>query len=308
MTPERLNVVAMLALTTVMLAHVASLPHASAMSPSVGQPHSLSPLPLSRSSCFVSSAGATPSLTRSPGLAACRISSALPLRNFDAKTRSVQDSILGQIKQHSRIMRSPLVLQQSNKDSDTADMEEEEVEVVVKDTKTGKTIDCYVDEEVVVDGQEYALVYPCDTPVVLAYVDKDSDGEELIPVSDDDIPKLFPAGLASPFWCQGLTRLVLSKMSSSLTQLSFSHCKCCGSRGAHGRLGDIGDDEEDLEDLGEAGEDEEFVKVITSYEEKGIEYLVTEPLEPVLIIAKPGEQTKSKKKTYFTLPEVRKRN
>ena len=107
-----------------------------------------------------------PSLTRSPGLATCRIPSALPLRNFDAKPRSVQDSILGQIKQHSRIMRTPLVLQQSKKDSETADMEEEEeVEVVVKDTKTGKTIDCYVDEEVVVDGQEYALVYPCDTPV-----------------------------------------------------------------------------------------------------------------------------------------------
>jgi len=221
-------------------------------------------------------------LTRSPGLAACRISSALPLRNFDAKTRSVQDSILGQIKQHSRIMRSPLVLQQSNKDSDTADMEEEEVEVVVKDTKTGKTIDCYVDEEVVVDGQEYALVYPCDTPVVLAYVDKDSDGEELIPVSDDDIPKLFPGAYKA--CAEQDVELIDSAVVLTLQ-------------------GDIGDDEEDLEDLGEAGEDEEFVKVITSYEEKGIEYLVTEPLEPVLIIAKPGEQTKSKKKTYFTLPE-----
>ena len=27
---------------------------------------------------------------------------------------------------------------------------------------------------------------------MLAYVDKDSDGEELIPVSEDDIPKIFP--------------------------------------------------------------------------------------------------------------------
>ena len=28
----------------------------------------------------------------------------------------------------------------------------------------------------------YAQVYPCDRPVVIAYVDKDGDEEELVPV------------------------------------------------------------------------------------------------------------------------------
>jgi hypothetical protein len=40
--------------------------------------------------------------------------------------------------------------------------------------------------------------------------------------------------------------------------------------------------------MGEATDDEEFVRVITSfYDDSGVEYLITEPLEPVLIVAKP---------------------
>jgi hypothetical protein len=36
-----------------------------------------------------------------------------------------------------------------------------------------------------------AQVYPCDTPVVIAYVDNEGEEEELIPVSEEDLPRLY---------------------------------------------------------------------------------------------------------------------
>eukprot|EP00960_Hanusia_phi_P025414 745620-Hanusia_phi.AAC.2 len=300
MAPKRFNALVMLVLSTMMLAHAASLSHSTAMSPSAGRLHGLSPLTVSTPSCFVSPGISQYPTFGSRSLAACRVPLALPLRSFGVSTRirGLPDSVLSHINQKPRFLRSPLVLQQTGKDSDTADMEdEEEVEVVVKDIKTGKSIDCYVDEEVVVDGQEYALVYPCDTPV------GDFLDTEVSPVISMQCWRMSIRIQTGKSWFLSMmmtfpnsfqehTRLVPSKTSSSLTLLWSA--------------GDIGDEEEDLDDLGEAvgseGEDEEFVKVITSYEEKGVEYLVTEPLEPVLIIAKPGvvRESRSSHKWKFS--------
>ena len=67
---------------------------------------------------------------------------------------------------------------------------------------------------------------------------------------------------------------------------------------------DLDDDEEEL---GDAAEDEELVRVITSYEENGVEYLITEPLEPVLIITKEDTATAAKtgsdRQALMCLPE-----
>ena len=57
--------------------------------------------------------------------------------------------------------------------------------------------------------------------------------------------------------------------------------------------------------MGEATDDEEFVRVITSfYDDSGVEYLITEPLEPVLIVVKPtNPDAKPKAKVGTVNPE-----
>ena len=45
--------------------------------------------------------------------------------------------------------------------------------------------------QVKIDGASYYIVYPCDTPVVIAYVDREAEEEELIPVAEEDVPRIF---------------------------------------------------------------------------------------------------------------------
>jgi len=160
--------------------------------------------------------------------------------------------------------------------------EDSEEEVVVTDQETGKTIECYIDQDVTIDGKPYYIVYPCDTPVVIAYVDKEGDEEELIPVPEEDIPRVFAGAYKA---CADMdTELVDSAVVLTLQGYE--------------------DENEDDDDLGEAGDDEEFVRVITSYDENGVEYLITEPLEPVLIITKPDKSTEGSGRQSLTcLPE-----
>lgn len=161
-------------------------------------------------------------------------------------------------------MADPL---QNSEDEDDFDQEE----VIVTDPDTGKTIECYVDQDVTIGGKPYYIVYPCDTPVVIAYVDKEGAEEELIPVSEDDIPRVFAGAYKA---CADLD----AELVDSAVVLTLQGYE------------DLENEEE--EDLGDAGDDEEFVRVITSYEENGVEYLITEPLEPVLIITKPDDKNK----------------
>jgi len=144
--------------------------------------------------------------------------------------------------------------------------DDEQQEVVVHDLESGKSVECYVDQRLTLDGNDYALVYPCDRPVVLAFVDGDGDAEEMAPVPEGDIERVFPAAYRA--CAEQEVELVNSAVVLTLQ-------------------GDLEDDlDAELEEYGEAGEDEEYVKVITSFTDAGIEYLVTEPLEPVLIVAK----------------------
>ncbi|KAJ1484913.1 hypothetical protein T484DRAFT_2475964 [Baffinella frigidus] len=69
--------------------------------------------------------------------------------------------------------------------------EEERDEIVVTDPISGKSIECYIDQDIEVDGKQYVLVYPCDTPVVLAYFD--GGEQDLMPVPEDEVDKLFAA-------------------------------------------------------------------------------------------------------------------
>ncbi len=80
--------------------------------------------------------------------------------------------------------------------------------VLLKDSKLDRTIECFIDREIEVDGKQYATLMPADTPVIMASY-KDVNGtQQLVPVLDDKtIDLLFPTASA-----------VLSEMDLSLSR------------------------------------------------------------------------------------------
>lgn len=173
--------------------------------------------------------------------------------------------------------------QQQDEPPSEDELEDEPPEVVVRDTETDKTIECYVDQEINVDGKTYSLVYPCDRPVVIAYVDKEGEDEELVPLPDDDLDKIFPAAYKA---CAAEdVELVNSAVVLTLQ-------------------GDLPDEDEDEDvDYGDVEDDQELVRVFTSFTDAGVEYVITEPLDPVLIVVKPDPKAKKSKsaKPQFVL-------
>jgi len=173
-------------------------------------------------------------------------------------------------------------LQMASQDDMEDEYQDDLDEVLVTDPDTKKTIECYIDQDVSIGGKPYYIVYPCDTPVVIAYVDNGDAEEELIPVSEEDLPRVFAGAYKA---CAELE----AELVDSAVVLTLQGYE---------------DEIDEEEELGDAGDDEEFVRVITSYQENGVEYLITEPLEPVLIITKPDESTKgSSRQRLVCLPE-----
>jgi len=80
--------------------------------------------------------------------------------------------------------------------------------VLLKDAKLGRTIECFVDREIEVDGKQYATLMPADTPVIMAGYKEVNGSKNLVPVLDDKaIDELFPTAFA-----------VLSEMDLTLSR------------------------------------------------------------------------------------------
>jgi hypothetical protein len=80
--------------------------------------------------------------------------------------------------------------------------------VLLKDMKLGRTIECFVDREIEVEGKQYATLMPADTPVIMAGYKMVNGSQQLVPVLEDKaIDDLFPTAFA-----------VLSEMELTLSR------------------------------------------------------------------------------------------
>ena len=80
--------------------------------------------------------------------------------------------------------------------------------VLLKDVKLDRTIECFVDREIEVDGKQYATLLPADTPVIMAGYKLVNGSQQLVPVLEDKaIDELFPTAFA-----------VLSEMDLTLSR------------------------------------------------------------------------------------------
>jgi hypothetical protein len=140
--------------------------------------------------------------------------------------------------------------------------------VTVKD-ETGRSLDCFVEQSLEIENQEYVLLLPVDSPVeIFAWRGDDEEEEEAEIVEDaQEISEIFATAKA----VLSEQNLVLKRTAVVLT--------------VEGDLPDF--EEEALEEEGfdPDGEQEELQLLATFYHEDQ-EYAVYTPLDPYFILAR----------------------
>jgi hypothetical protein len=148
--------------------------------------------------------------------------------------------------------------------------------------EAGRSLLCYVELSVDVDGEEYALVNPVDYPIdIFAWVasedtaegetDEEDEEETLVPVEDAELNEIFSTAQA-----------VLAEQNLKLKRTALSLT-------VEGDLPDV--DEEELltlevEESGVAGSDQEEYQLLATFFHEEQEYAIYTPIDPVLFVVR----------------------
>ncbi|MDP5338497.1 MAG: DUF3727 domain-containing protein [Nodularia sp. (in: cyanobacteria)] len=136
---------------------------------------------------------------------------------------------------------------------------------------TGRTLECYVEHSLSVDGQEYVLLLPVDSPIEIFAWQGEEEEEEAVLVDDDDvINKIFAtaqAVLAEQNLIVKNTAYALT-VAGDLPAVEESELFTL----------EIEDEEADLEP--------EQLQLLASFYDTDQEYAVYTPLDPLLFFAR----------------------
>ncbi|MCS6813953.1 MAG: DUF3727 domain-containing protein [Cyanobacteria bacterium] len=154
------------------------------------------------------------------------------------------------------------------------DYEEDNVPTITLSDSAGRSLECYVEQEIDIDNETYLLLLPVDYPVEFIQWTGDDDDEEAVLVEEDaDIDRLFPIAKA----VLEEQNLILKRTAAILT--------------VEGDLPDPDDDEddvdaEDTEDMGSR------VQLLANFYVEDQEYGICTPLDPFFIPARLGADGK----------------
>jgi Protein of unknown function (DUF3727)/Protein of unknown function (DUF1292) len=148
--------------------------------------------------------------------------------------------------------------------------------------EAGRSLLCYIELSVDVDGEEYALVNPVDYPIdIFAWVasedteegetDEEDEEETLVPVEDAELNEIFSTAQA-----------VLAEQNLKLKRTALSLT-------VEGDLPEV--DEEELltlevEESGVAGSDQEEYQLLATFFHEEQEYAIYTPIDPVLFVVR----------------------
>jgi hypothetical protein len=143
--------------------------------------------------------------------------------------------------------------------------------VTIKDDQ-GRTLDCYVEQNLELDNQDFVLLLPVDAPVEIFAWREDGEEEEAVLVEDaEEINAIF---LTAKAVLEELN-LTLKKTTVVLT--------------VEGDLPDF--EEEDLEEEDEAfGDEQEELQLLATFYHNDQEYAIYTPLDPYFILARLDEK------------------
>ncbi|MDB9528616.1 DUF3727 domain-containing protein [Oscillatoria sp. CS-180] len=138
---------------------------------------------------------------------------------------------------------------------------------------SGRTLVCQVEQTFEIEGKQYALLLPFDTPVEIFSweEDEDNNGDSLVDVDERDIDQLFPTARA----VLAEHDLTLQRSAVTLTVV--------------GTIPEPDDEECFTLEIGEVdsqGEpDTEEFQTLATFFHKDIEYTVCTPVDPLLLFA-----------------------
>ncbi|GAB4463161.1 MAG: DUF3727 domain-containing protein [Elainellaceae cyanobacterium] len=156
-------------------------------------------------------------------------------------------------------------------DTNQGDLEEELPTVSLTD-EAGRSLVCYVEHSVEVDGQAYLLLLPVDSPIeIFAWEDdEDEDAETLVDLADTQIEEIFETA-----------RAVLAEQDLTLKRTAYTLT-------AVGELPDVSEEDVITIDVGEEDgpvDSEQFQRITSFYHEEQ-EYDVCTPLDPLMFFAR----------------------
>jgi Protein of unknown function (DUF3727)/Protein of unknown function (DUF1292) len=141
----------------------------------------------------------------------------------------------------------------------------------------GRMLDCYVEHSLLVEGQEYVLLLPVDSPVEIFAWQGDEEEEEAILVEDDaTIDEIF-----------GTAQAVLSEQNLALKNTAYALTVA-------GELPPVEESELftlEIEDENADLEPEQLQLLATFYHEEQ-EYSIYTPLDPLLFFARTSKSGK----------------
>lgn len=150
----------------------------------------------------------------------------------------------------------------------------DEVSVTLTD-EFGRSLTCNIEHSMDVEGQEYALLLPIDSPVEIFTWHGDDADEAAIPVEDEaEIDKIFDTA-----------RVVLQEQNLTLRRTAVTLTVI-------GELPEF--PEEDLVPDADSDEDSEFEELmwLTSFYHEEQEYAIYTPLDPFFILARINDDGK----------------
>ncbi len=153
------------------------------------------------------------------------------------------------------------------------DYEEEDLPTVTLTDHAGRSLDCYVEQEIDIDNETYLLLLPVDYPIEFIEWNGDDEEEEAALVEDDaEIDRIFPIAKA----VLAEQNLILKRTAVILT--------------VEGDLPDPEDEEDDWND--EDGESSDRVQLLANFYSEEQEYGICTPLDPFFIPARLGAEGK----------------
>ncbi len=140
--------------------------------------------------------------------------------------------------------------------------------------ESGRSLSCYIEHSIEVEGEEYVILLPIDSPVEIVAWDEDKEEEEATLVEDEaEIDEIFSTAQA-----------VLAERNLDLKRTAFALTVA-------GELPAVDEDEIltlEIEDEDTQLEPEEFQKLASFYH-KEQEYTIYTPLDPLLLFARINE-------------------
>ncbi len=152
------------------------------------------------------------------------------------------------------------------------DYEGDELPTVTLTDPAGRSLDCYVEQEIDIENETYLLLLPVDYPVEFLEWKGENDDEEAVLVEDDaEIDRIFPTAKA----VLEEQNLVLKRTAVILTV-----------------EGDLPDPEDDEDDWNEEEEYTDRVQLLANFYVEEQEYGICTPLDPFFIPARLGAEGK----------------